>query len=132
MAREAAAGRLRARYRKLRAPRSGASTGGGAITDSIQSVNDNAGFRYVPGRYSGPATLFKPRRNYSAFNDEKMGWGAVLEGKVEVVELDMNPHAMLVDPFVRLLAGAINQRLMRLYPDGDSVEPVGDPNPDLP
>src|SRR5207249_1742200 len=67
----------------------------------IQSVNDRAGFAYVPRSYSGSATLFKPRRTYAAFKDPHMGWREAIKGPVEVVELDMNPHAMLVEPFVQ-------------------------------
>src|SRR2546427_5178144 len=98
------------------------------VEEFIQSVNDRAGFAYVPRSYSGPVTLFKPKRNYYGFSDPKMGWSEVLTGPLEIVELDMNPHAMLVEPFVQKLAAEINIRLCDLFKlrpsdDGNRAKP---------
>ena len=85
------------------------------VEEFIQSVNDRPGFAYLPRVYSGTVTQFKPRRHYSGFNDPKMGWGDTVKGGLEIVELNMNPHAMLVEPFVQELAAKINVRLQRLF-----------------
>ena len=84
--------------------------------ESVRAVNDRAGFRYIPLSYPGSVTLFKPRRTYSAFNDPLMGWREVIQGTIDIVELDMNPHAMLVEPFVQELAAEISSRLQHLFP----------------
>ena len=41
-----------------------------------------------------------------------MGWGDQVRGKLDVIRLDLNPHAMLVEPFVSKLNNAINARLL--------------------
>ena len=50
-----------------------------------------------------------------------MGWGSVANGPIEVVELDMNAHAMLVEPFVEQLAATLNERLQRILPEQERV-----------
>src|SRR3989442_4411719 len=115
-AREAASGwssSMIKNFHPLRRNGAGGSTV--PVEEFIQSVNDRAGFAYVPRSYSGPVTLFKPKRNYSGFRDPKMGWSEVLKGPLEIVELDMNPHAMLIEPFVQKLAAEINIRLCDLF-----------------
>ena len=44
-------------------------------------------------------------------SDPKMGWGKLVMGDLDVVELPVNPHAMLVEPFVKHLAEALRLRL---------------------
>ena len=39
-----------------------------------------------------------------------MGWGELADD-LDIVELDMNPHAMLVEPFVQDLARALAQKI---------------------
>ena len=82
-----------------------------AVENLIQKVNDTAGEIYVPKPYEGKVTLFKPHRNYSTFKDPNMGWRNVTKGELEMVRLELNPHAMLVEPYVRKLAEALNARL---------------------
>ncbi len=81
------------------------------IEHFIQKLNDHAGEIYIPQPYSGRVSLFKPQRNYSTFSDPNMGWRDVSQGELEMVRLELNPHAMLVEPYVRKLAEAINARL---------------------
>jgi amino acid adenylation domain-containing protein len=115
-AREAASGWSSSMIKNIHPVRRNGAIGGKVpVEEFIQSVNDRAGFAYVPRSYSGPVTLFKPKRNYSRFNDPKMGWSEVLKGPLEIVELDMNPHAMLIQPFVQKLAAEINIRLCDLF-----------------
>jgi len=115
MAREAAVGWVTSRRKSFyRSPQDEAPSGESRVEEFVLAVNDRAGFAYVPPSYDGATTLFKPKRTYSAFKDPKMGWSDVVKGPMEVVELDMNPHAMLVEPFVQKLAAAINERLRRL------------------
>jgi amino acid adenylation domain-containing protein len=84
---------------------------GGVPLRTLQALNDRAAEVYVPKPYPGRMTLFRPEVNYHAFPDRNMGWAQIAEGDLEVVELPMNPHAMLVQPFVRSLAAALNARL---------------------
>jgi len=90
------------------APQFNEDPGGDA---GVQRVNDRAAEAFRPLPYHGSIMLFKPQVNYDFFPDPKMGWGNMALGGLEVVELPVNPHAMLVKPFVEHLAAALLKRL---------------------
>jgi amino acid adenylation domain-containing protein len=81
------------------------------VEQFIQQFNDRAGEVYSPRPYGGRVIVFKPHRNYSFFTDPHMGWRGVSRGELDLVELEVNPHAMLVEPFVCKLASALNPLL---------------------
>ena len=70
----------------------------------LEDINDHAGFEYRPGPYAGKVTLIKPYRNYSFYNDPQMGWAGLAAGGLESIDLPVNPGAMLVEPYVQILA----------------------------
>jgi thioesterase domain-containing protein len=84
---------------------------------SVQASNDAACDRYQPKPYAGKLTLFKPKVNYSYYPDPKMGWGELAQGGIDPVELPVNPHAMLVEPYVQLLAAELKARIDALGTD---------------
>jgi len=83
------------------------------INRAVQRANDQAVTRFKPAPYEGAIVIFKPQVNYNFLPDPKLGWGQLVQGGVEVVELPVNPHAMLVEPFVTHLAAALRERLDR-------------------
>jgi amino acid adenylation domain-containing protein len=95
------------------------SDAGGEISHSretnfqiaVQQVNDLAVTRYRPEPYDGRIVVFKPKVNYSGLSDPMMGWAKLGREGVEIEELPVNPHAMLVEPFVEHLAAALDKRL---------------------
>jgi hypothetical protein len=89
----------------------GVSPAVSGIEASVQAVNDHAAEHYMPGPYAGRLTLFKPQINYKFYSDPNMGWGNLALGGLDIVELPMYPHAMLVEPFVRLLAKELKARM---------------------
>ena len=78
---------------------------------SVQASNDAACDRYEPKPYAGKLTLFKPKVNYDFYPDPKMGWGDLARGGIDPVELPVNPHAMLVEPYVQTLANELKARI---------------------
>jgi len=70
----------------------------------LEDINDRAGYEYKPRPYAGKLTLIKPQRNYSFYNDPRMGWANLTAGGLEIIELPVNPGAMLVEPYVQILA----------------------------
>jgi hypothetical protein len=48
-----------------------------------------------------------------------MGWGAIALGGLKVIELPLNPHAMLVRPFVKHLAAHLATELAAAAPGGN-------------
>jgi amino acid adenylation domain-containing protein len=81
---------------------------------SVQASNDAACDRYEPKPYAGTLTLFKPKVNYDYYPDPKMGWGDLAKGGIDPIELPVNPHAMLVEPYVQLLATELKSRIDKL------------------
>jgi hypothetical protein len=78
---------------------------------SVQEINDAAAASYQPNAYAGQLTVFKPKINYDFFPDPMMGWGEIVTGGLDLVELPVNPHAMLVEPFVRHLADELRKKI---------------------
>jgi len=78
---------------------------------AVQAINDHAADHYLPRPFPGRLTLFKPHVNYKFYPDPNMGWGDLALGGLDIVELPVNPHAMLVEPYVRGLAAELKARL---------------------
>jgi non-ribosomal peptide synthetase component F/thioesterase domain-containing protein len=92
----------------------GKTSGGGTdpgIGSYIQDMNHLALRDYQPGVYEGRITIFRPERNYSSLSDPTLGWGAVALGGIDTVELPVNPHAMLVEPYVKELAATLQRSI---------------------
>jgi hypothetical protein len=86
-------------------------TTGQARLRTIQATNDRAAEMYVPKPYDGRLTIIKPRVNYAKYPDTHLGWRDVALNEIDLVELPINPHAMLVEPSVNHLATALRSRL---------------------
>jgi amino acid adenylation domain-containing protein len=110
MAEEAGMKKVAARIAKLKNTIKGTEEEYSSET-LIQEINHQAAWDYVPGLFNGKVTLFKPQKNYDFFPDPKMGWGDVALGELEVIEIPVNPHAMLLDPYASSLAAALIERI---------------------
>ena len=84
---------------------------------SVEAANHEAGMAYRPRPCPVKLTVFKPERNYSEYSDPRMGWEGLAPEGLEIVELPVFPHAMLVVPFVEHLARALRERLERVCLD---------------
>lgn len=82
---------------------------------SVEAANHEAGMAYRPHPCPVRLTVFKPERNYSEYSDPRMGWEGLVPEGLEIVELPVYPHAMLVVPFVEHLARALRERLERAW-----------------
>lgn len=98
---------------------SGVSRATSGVEASVQAVNDLAAERYVPKPYPGRLTLFKPHVNYKFYPDPNMGWSGLALDGLDIVGLQVNPHAMLVEPYVQLLAKELKSRVEAHHPAGD-------------
>ena len=87
-----------------------------SIEASVQEVNERAAEAYRPEPYVGRVTVLKPRVNYSFYPDPQMGWGDLVTGELDVIELPVNPHAMLVEPYVRMLASHLKEKMEKVTP----------------
>ena len=94
-------------------PGDGVARAESGIEASVQAINDAAADGYLPKPYPGRIALFKPQVNYKFYPDPKMGWGDLALGGLDMVEMPLNPHAMLVEPYVRTLALELKKRMTR-------------------
>jgi amino acid adenylation domain-containing protein len=109
MADEAARGRIKAGVAKIKQLVN--RNGSASVIDYIQEVNDRAIWSFSPQPSDGPVTLFKPQKNYDFMQDPQMGWGDRVPGGPEIVEVAVNPHAMLIEPFVKELGRELLARI---------------------
>jgi aspartate racemase len=81
------------------------------VEAKVQAINDYAAEHYNPKPYAGELALFKPRFNYKFYPDPKMGWGDLALGGLDIVEVAVNPHSMLLEPYVKVLAAQLRERI---------------------
>ena len=77
----------------------------------MQEVNDRAAEAYQPEPYAGSVAVFKPQVNYNFYPDPQMGWGDLVTGELDIIELPVNPHAMLVEPYVQMLSSQLKEKM---------------------
>lgn len=82
------------------------------VTTFIQEINDQAAINFLPRPLAGRLTVFRPQKQYDFMSDPKMGWSGLVSGQLDVVQLPVNPHAMLIDPYATVLAQELKSRLI--------------------
>lgn len=73
------------------------------------------GARYVPDTYAGKAVLFRAKQSLAGdvVSEPDMGWSRLAMGGVEVYSVPGNHVAMLNEPYVRDLAHAVTESLLK-------------------
>jgi amino acid adenylation domain-containing protein len=89
----------------------GTSRATSGVEAEVQAINDHAAEAYDPKPYPGVLALFKPRFNYKFYPDPKMGWSDLALGGLDIVEVAVNPHSMLLEPYVQVLAAQLKERI---------------------
>jgi len=77
------------------------------ILAQLWDVNDRAVINYVPKPYSGYVVNFRPKQQYARNENPAVNWHGIVAGGPEVVLLPVYPAGMLVEPFVKHLAGGL-------------------------
>ena len=81
------------------------------VLANIWKTNDLACLHYVPRPYPGFITDFRPVRQYQIFNRPDAKWDRWAKGGLDVVVLPSYPAGMLVEPFVKHLAVALEKSM---------------------
>ena len=79
----------------------------------VKKTNDQAFLQYLPAAYDGRVVVIRPRGNFSGLASPTLGWDHIVQSGLEVYELPVYPKGMLVEPFCRLTATAMNECLDR-------------------
>jgi FkbM family methyltransferase len=74
---------------------------------AVKRLNDQAASRYVPKPYRGRVVLIRSKGYFLGFTSPSFGWSDILHGDLIVRELPVYPKGMLIEPYCRVLAGAI-------------------------
>lgn len=90
---------------------SGTGTEESSLLANIWQTNDRACVKYIPQPYAGTITDFRPAKQYRVFDKRDAKWDQLAKGGQEVVVLPTYPAGMLVEPFVRHLAVALEKAI---------------------
>jgi len=74
---------------------------------AVKKINDQAADNYVPQSYRGRVAIIRPKGNFVGLGSPSLGWSDIVRGNLEVHELPVRPKGMLVEPFCRYLAEAL-------------------------
>jgi thioesterase domain-containing protein len=88
----------------------------GTKEEFIERINDRAYLDYVPGVYAGHVMLCKAKSRYGFLSDRLNGWGGLVAGGLDVLELPAGQSRIFVQPFVQVLADILRKRLDHASP----------------
>jgi thioesterase domain-containing protein len=77
------------------------------LLGQIWQTNDRAGWNYIPKPYLGEVLDFRPAKQYRVFRKPDLKWEQLAQGGQRVFVLPVYPAGMLVEPFVKHLAGPL-------------------------
>lgn len=77
----------------------------------IKHLNDQAQLDYMPRTYRGRVVVFRTKGTFAGEADPHLGWSDYVQEGLNVHELPLYPRGMLVEPFCRKLADALNHYL---------------------
>jgi len=83
----------------------------GTEEEFIEDINDRAFLAYKPVSYPGKMTICKPRRNYAFLRDPFNGWGGIVAGGLEIIELPSDPGGIFLEPYVQTLAEKLKEQI---------------------
>ena len=81
------------------------------VLAKIWQANDHAALTYVPQPYRGSVTDFRPLKQYRLFNRPDAKWNCLAQGGQQIVVLPVYPAGMLLEPFVKHLAAALEKSI---------------------
>ncbi len=66
---------------------------------------------YVPAPYDGDATLFRAKDELVAYSDPALGWGRLINGRLEIREISGDHDTILNEPHIGMLARVLDSCL---------------------
>jgi phthiocerol/phenolphthiocerol synthesis type-I polyketide synthase E len=89
----------------------GSGTEESRLLANIWQTNDRACVNYFPKPFAGTITDFRPVKQYRVFDKPGAKWDELAKGGQEIVVLPTYPAGMLVEPFVKHLAVALQKSM---------------------
>jgi amino acid adenylation domain-containing protein len=66
---------------------------------------------YVPAPYEGDATLFRAKDEFVSDSDPTLGWGRLVQGRLEIREISGDHDTILYEPHIGMLARVLDSCL---------------------
>jgi thioesterase domain-containing protein len=66
---------------------------------------------YVPQSYEGDANLFRAKDELCSYSDPTLGWGDLVKGRLEILEISGDHDTILHEPHIGMLARVLNSCL---------------------
>ena len=63
---------------------------------------------YVPQSYDGDANLFRAKDELCSYSDPTLGWGDLVKGRLEILEISGDHDTILHEPHIGMLARVLN------------------------
>jgi len=87
------------------------------LLSQLWKVNDEASLAYIPKPYLGRIADFRPKSQYALYLEPGVDWDGIALGPLDVHYLPVYPAGMLLEPFVKDLAEALQQAIERANAD---------------
>jgi hypothetical protein len=94
-----------------------ANTSESQLLSRLWKTNDEASLAYIPKPYHGRIADFRPLHQYSMYLEPNVNWDGIALGTLEVIRLPIYPAGMLLEPFVKGLALALQSAIERANED---------------
>jgi hypothetical protein len=90
----------------------------GEILKRVRQEGVIAASKFVPKPYGGRAVVFRAgtRSVIEQYEDEHLGWGPVVRGGIEAIEIEGDHETIFGEPQVRAMAGRVNAKLLEAQP----------------
>jgi aspartate racemase len=70
---------------------------------------------YTPLPYTGDAILFRAKDELVSYSDQTLGWGTLVQGKLEIREVSGDHDTILYEPHIGMLARVLNSCLQAVH-----------------
>ena len=84
-----------------------------SVLAQVWETNDSAALNYIPRRFPGTITDFRPIKQYKRYAGEHLKWSDLAQGGQRIVTLPVYPAGMLLEPFVEDLATELLRAINR-------------------
>lgn len=84
---------------------------GGQFRGTLEEFHHRVWMAYRPTPYAGDVLIIRPQTGFSFYNDPHLGWSELVQGKLDVVSIPVNPGGMLVEPFIGMIGRHISEAI---------------------
>ena len=80
---------------------------------------------YTPEPYEGDATLFRAKDDFASYSDPTLGWGRLIQGRLEIREISGDHDTILHEPHIGMLARVLDSCLHAVQASARGMQQCG-------